>query len=167
MSRIYNRSMSLLRIVVEIISSSSCKHLAILRQQSSSSLRNHSLDVLTNISFKLSSKYIPDVHISCNTTLALIVNGAINPKGSNNVAILLRKFRLVNLKLTSGGLALNVNMSLSACHHTPNVFTDGKLRSSICTSDALSSSGILCNTTREFESHLRACMPVFPNNCDN
>jgi hypothetical protein len=67
--------------------------------------------------------------ISCNKTLALIVNGAINPKGSTNVAILFRKFRLVNLKLTSGGLVLNVNMSLSACHNTPNVFTNGKLRS--------------------------------------
>ena len=49
----------------------------------------------------------PNVHISCNKTLVLIVNGAINPTGSNNVAILLRKLSLVNLKLTSGGLALN------------------------------------------------------------
>jgi hypothetical protein len=64
----------------------------------------------------------PNVHISCNNTLVLIVNGAINPKGSNNVAILLRKLSLVNLKLTSGGLALNVNMSLSAYHNTPNIF---------------------------------------------
>ena len=64
----------------------------------------------------------PYIHISCNKTLVLIVNGAINPKGSNNVAILLRKLSLVNLKLISGGLALNVNMSLSANHNTPNIF---------------------------------------------
>ena len=83
-----------------------------------------------------------------------------NPTGSNNLAISLRKFRLVSGKSYSGGLALNVKTSSPGNHVTPSVFTIGSPSLAMWTSDALLSTGILLRTLVEFDSHLWACIPA-------
>ena len=127
--------------------------------RSSNSL-NHLRALLARSPRNKSSQSIPAAHIFWSKILGHIIINAKNPTGSNNLAIFLRKFRLVSGKSFSGGLALNVKTSSPGNHVTPSVFTIGSPSLAMWTSDTLLSTDILSRTLVEFDSYLWACIPA-------
>ena len=143
------------------------KHLGTLIVGNSSNSQNYSRDLWNNSLGNSSSHSSLATHISCIITLARMVNGAKKPTGSNNVAIFFRKFRLVIWKFSSGGFALNVNMSSSESHVIPSVFTVGRGSLLMSTSDALSLIGIFSRSWGELDNHLGACIPALLHRSSN
>ena len=88
------------------------------------------------------SQSTPRDQISCSRIFAWTTNGTSNPKGSNIVAIFLKKFLLLKTKLSSSGSTLKENISSFSIHIIPKVFIVGKKLSSRLTDFALSSGGM-------------------------
>ena len=86
---------------------------------------------MTSESVTFSSQSIPSLQVSCINSFDLMVNGANNPNGSNNVDIFSKKFLFVQLKSSSTLLDKNVNVSSSAIQTIPSVFVDGRMLSLI------------------------------------
>ena len=83
-----------------------CRQRATYTSDNSVNSWNHFLACLAWLGSSGSSQSNPEVHISCSRIFAPITYGARNPIGSNSMAILRRKFRLVNWNFSSGGFTL-------------------------------------------------------------
>src|SRR6056300_1871333 len=71
------------------------------------------------------SHVYPCLHSRCMTILALRVNGAANPIGSNTVHICFRMFRFVGERFLV--VTFTSNVSLSVFHRTPRALSTGSL----------------------------------------
>ena len=85
------------RKVIDVTSLFDRRHLGILILDNIINSANHDF-ILTNMSSsKVSSQSAPQTQMSCINIFPLMTYGDSIPSGSNNVAIFLRKFLLVNL----------------------------------------------------------------------